>query len=194
MSLVFQFRVFMIVMARRFAVVSMAFRQPQPKRPVMKKLLLLSALFAFIATPAARADHAKEDAAIHTRHDEWCAAWNKHDAKLMAGFFVADGDLINPFGRHAKGMAEVEKLFTEEQGGPMAGTTYSGTIENIRYLDDDVAIVDVAAEITGMKNPDGSAAQPFKHHVTWIAEKKHGKWMALGARAFVFVPAPMPGK
>lgn len=160
----------------------------------MKKLLLLSALFAFIAVPAARADHAKEDAAIQKRHDEWCAAWNKHDAKLMAGFFVADGDLINPFGRHAKGTAEIEKLFTDEQSGSMAGTTYSGTIESIRYLDGDVAIVDVAGEITGMKQPDGSAAPPFKHHVTWIAKKEHGKWMALGARAFVFMSAPAPGK
>src|SRR6476646_2002559 len=114
----------------------------------MKKLLLLPVLFGLIALPAAGADE-KEDAAIQKRHDEWCAAWNKHDPKLMAAFFVADGDLINPFGRHAKGTAEIEKLFTDEQSGPMAGTTYSGTIENIRYLSKTVAIVDVAAEISG---------------------------------------------
>jgi uncharacterized protein (TIGR02246 family) len=160
----------------------------------MKKLLLLTVLFASIALPVARADQKKEDAAIQKRHDEWCAAWNKHDAKLMAGFFVADGELINPFGRRAKGTAEIEKLFTEEQTGPMTGTTYSGTIESIRYIDDDVAIVDVTGEITGMKRPDGSAAPAFKHHVTWIAEKRHGKWMALGARAFSFIPAPAPEK
>ena len=108
-----------------------------------------------------------------------------------SGFFVADGELINPFGRHAKGTAEIEKLFTEEQSGPMAGTTYSGTIESIRYIGD-VAIVDAAAEITGMKGPDGAAAPTSKHHVTWIARKVDGKWMAEGARAFVYVPAPAP--
>ena len=155
----------------------------------MKKLLFLSVLLGLVASPTARADQ-KEDAAIHKRHDEWAAAWNKHDPKGMAAFWVADGDLINPFGRRAHGTAEIEKLFTEEQGGPMAGTTYSGQIENIRYLGKNIAIVDVAGEITGMKGADGSAAPPFKHHVTWIAEKKDGKWMAIGARAFAFLPPP----
>jgi len=159
----------------------------------MKKLLLLlSVLFGLIAVPAARADQKEEDAAIQKRHDEWSAAWNKHDPKMMAAFFVADGELINPFGRHAHGTVEIEKLFTDEQTGPMAGTTYSGTIEHIRYLGKNIAIVDVAGEITGMKAPDGSAAPAFKHHVTWIAEKKDGKWMADGARAFAYVPAPAP--
>ena len=135
-----------------------------------------------------------EDAVIHRRHDEWITAWNKHDPKLMASFFVSDGHLVNPFGRQARGTAEIEKLFTEEQSGPMAGTTYAGNIESIRYLGDHYAIVDVAGEIRGMKGPNGAAGPPFKHHVTWIAEKKAGKWFAHGARAFVPVPPPGPQK
>lgn len=155
----------------------------------MKKLLLLSVLLGLLASPTARADQ-KEDEAIHKRHDEWAAAWNKHDPKLMASFWLADGDLINPFGRHAKGPAEIEKLFTEEQSGPMASSTYAGQIESIRYMGKNIAIVDVAGEITGMKGTDGNVIPPFKHHVTWIAEKKDGKWLAAGARAFVALPAP----
>ena len=156
----------------------------------MKKTVLLFALLALIALPTVHAAENSEDAAIQKRHDEWSAAWNKHDPKLMASFFFPDGDLINPFGKHCHGTAEIEKLFTDEQSGPMAGTTYSGTIEHIRYLGKDIAIIDVASEITGMKAPDGSAAPPFKHHVTWIAENKGGKWLAHGARAFVTIPMP----
>ena len=151
-------------------------------------------LFALIAVPLARAqDHAEDDAAIKKRHDEWCDAWNKHDPKAMAAFWTADGDLINPFGRHAKGTAEIEKLFTEEQSGPMAGSTYSGTIESIRYLgsgENLVAIVDVAGEITGMKGADGAAMPTFKHHVTYISRKVDGKWMEEAARAFAYIPGP----
>jgi uncharacterized protein (TIGR02246 family) len=155
----------------------------------MKKLLLLSVLLGLLASPTARADE-KEDAVIRKRHDEFVAAWNKHDPKLMAAFWLADGDLINPFGRHAKGTAEIEKVFVDEHGGPMANTTYSGQIESIRYIGKNVAIVDVAGEITGMKGTDGAVVPPFKHHVTWIAEKKDGKWFAFGARAFVALSAP----
>jgi uncharacterized protein (TIGR02246 family) len=168
---------------------------PQPTAETfMKKLLSLPVLFALFVLPAASAGQKEDDAAIHQRSAEWDAAWNKHDAKLMAAFFVADGDLVNPFGRQAHGQAEVEKLFTEEQSGVMAGTTYTGTIENIRHLGKNIAIVDVAAEISGMKGPDGAVAPPFKHHVTWIAEKKDGKWMAVGARAFVTMTMPAPAK
>ena len=156
-----------------------------------KQLLSVVLLSLIVLMPAgpARADQKEEDAAIQKRHDEWCAAWNSHDPKAMAGFFVPDGDLINPFGRRAHGTAEIEKLFAEEQTGVMAPTTYSGTIEGIRYIGD-VAIIDVAGEVTGMKAADGTAAPAFKHHVTWIARKADGKWMAEGARAFVFIPAP----
>jgi uncharacterized protein (TIGR02246 family) len=155
----------------------------------MKKLLLLLSVL-LVVLPGAHAGQKSEDAAIRQRHDEWSAAWNKHDPKLMASFFLLDADLINPFGRHAQGRGVIEQLFAQEQSGPMAGTTYSGTIESIRYMGKNIAIIDVAAEIAGMKSPDGAAAPPFKHHVTWIAEKKAGKWMAFGARAFAFLPPP----
>ena len=156
----------------------------------MRKLLLLSMLLGLIVPPAARADQKEDDAALRQRNDEFCAAWNKHDARLMAALFAADGDLINPFGRRAHGTAEIEKLFTTEQTGPMAGSTYTGTVESIRYVGTALAIVDVSGEITGMKGPDGAAAPPFKHHVTWIVEKKADKWLSIAVRAFVTLPPP----
>ena len=124
----------------------------------MKSLLLVPVLFGLFAVPVP--DQKQEDEAIGKRHDEWCAAWNAHDAKRMAGFFLADADLINPFGRQARGNAAIEKLFAEEQAGPMAGTTYAGTIENIRYIGKDVAIIDVAGVVTGMKGADGKEIPP----------------------------------
>src|SRR5438874_448023 len=99
----------------------------------MKRFVLLPVLLGLLT--AARADQKEEDAAIHKRHDEWTVAWDKHDPKLLASFWAEDGDLINPWGRHAKGPAEIEKLFTDEHtgAGMAVGSTYTGTIENIRY-------------------------------------------------------------
>jgi uncharacterized protein (TIGR02246 family) len=158
----------------------------------MKKLLLCTVLFALAALPSARADQKDEDAAIHKRHDEWMAAWNKHDPKLMASFWVESGDLIDPFGKRAQGPQAIEKLFEGEHtgNGVMVGTTYAGTIENIRYIGRNVAIVDVAAEVSGLKGADGAAMPLLKHHVTWVAEKKGGKWMAVAARPCIPVPPP----
>jgi len=160
----------------------------------MKKLLLCAVLLGLTALPAARADQKDEDAAIHKRYDEWVAAWNKHDPHLLAALFTENGDLINPFGKHAEGREAIEKFFEAEQTGtgPMVGTTYNGSIASIRYISKNVAIVDVDGEVDGMKGPDGAAMPPFKHHVTWVAEKKDGKWMAQAARAFAPAPPPAP--
>lgn len=156
----------------------------------MTKQLISAAVLALLASSSAWAIQSEDDAAIKKRHGEWTAAWDKHDPKAMAAFFTEDGDVINPFGRRAKGIAEIEKLFTEEHAGPMAKSTYSGTIESIRYLGKEVAVVDVVGEIKGMKGPDGADMAPFKHRVVWIAINKDGTWKAACARAFATPPPP----
>jgi hypothetical protein len=69
----------------------------------MKKLLLCAILLGVIALPAARADQKDEDTVIRKRHDEWIAAWNSHDPKVMASFWLENGDLIDPFGKARAG-------------------------------------------------------------------------------------------
>jgi uncharacterized protein (TIGR02246 family) len=149
----------------------------------MKKLLSLTVLLALV--PFARSNQA-DDAAIHQRSDDWCAAWNHHDPKLMASFFTEDGDLINPFGAHAAGRPAIEALFDHEQAGTMAHTTYHATVENIRYPSKYMAIVDIVGEIDGLQAHNNAPVHSFMHHATWICEKRHGKWMAIAVRAFVF--------
>jgi uncharacterized protein (TIGR02246 family) len=156
----------------------------------MRNLALIGILFTLVICSAAQAFQNPDDAALQQRQKDWSAAWDKHDAKQMAAIFSADADVMNPFGRKAKGRDEIEKLFAEEHAGPMSKSSYKGVVETIRYIGKEVAIIDVAGEITGMIGPDGAAAEPFKHHVTWIAVKKDGQWTAVAARAFV--PAPKP--
>ena len=67
------------------------------------------------------------EAQIHARADEFAAAWNKHDPTAMAYFWSVDGDLINPFGRKAKGLTEIQRLFQDEQNGPMKNSTFRRT-------------------------------------------------------------------
>src|SRR5258706_11109630 len=121
----------------------------------MKPLLLLPILLGLITLPSARADQKEEDAAIHRRHDEWAAAWNKHDPKLMAAFFVADGDLINPFGRHAQGTAGIEKPFSHGNHHAVACTTSPRPNDKIRYIGEKMPPPDAAGECSRQKKSDG---------------------------------------
>src|SRR5262245_41437631 len=47
------------------------------------------------------------------RSQEFIAAFNKGDAKALAGFWTPDGDYIDQDGHQHKGRAAIEKLFAK---------------------------------------------------------------------------------
>jgi len=152
----------------------------------MKKILLGGMLLVVAATSAA----IPQVPAVHARAMEFKAAWDRNDAKALAAFWTADGDLINPFGRVAKGRTEIEKLFQDEQTTIMKGTTFVFVADSAREIAPDVAVADWDVEITGMKGPDGAAMPPFKNHVTVVWVKHGGQWWAAAARPVSYLPPP----
>jgi len=120
----------------------------------MKKIFLcvVAAMFASICLEATgggmKAIDAKDKAAIEARVNEFIAAWNVHDAKAMAATFAENADLINPFGKNPSGRVEIEKLFVEEQGGVMKGSTYTLQSTAIREISPGVALADWDGTVT----------------------------------------------
>jgi uncharacterized protein (TIGR02246 family) len=159
----------------------------------MNKVVLAVALVSLAVPAGLRASQADDEASIRRFGVDFSAAWNRHDPKAMASFWAEDGDLINPFGRWAKGRAEVEKLFQDEHAGVMAGTSYSTTLSSVRFLTPDVAVTDWDIVVTGMRGPDGSAAPPFKPHLALVMVRRGGRWLSLAARPYAFL-APPPAK
>jgi uncharacterized protein (TIGR02246 family) len=153
----------------------------------MRKILLGGVLLAVAATAAA---WGAEMPALHARAMEFKAAWDRNDAKALAALWAPDGDLINPFGRVAKGRAEVEKLLQDEQTTIMKGTTFRMVSESDREIATDVAVSDWDIEITGMKGSDGAALPPFKNHVTVVWKKHEGQWWGAVVRPVVYPPPP----
>ena len=135
---------------------------------------------------------AGDEDAIKARGDVFTAAWNKDDAAGMAALWSTEGDLINPWGRVAKGRAAVETLFKDEHAGMMKGSHYEQKIAGVRILGGGgVAVVDWDLVITNAKAPDGSIQPPMPHHLLLVMQKdKSGTWMIESARPYVFSPAP----
>lgn len=158
----------------------------------MKKGFVTGSVIVLSAFGFVRADEDGDKEAIQKRHTEWVAAWDAHEPARMASFWAPDGDIIDPFGRHASGRDAVEKLFAEDHTGKgfMVGTIYSAVIDKVRFLGKDVAIIDVSAEIRGIGGPETTEPQVLKHHVTWVAEKREDQWVAVAARPSI--PAPEP--
>jgi uncharacterized protein (TIGR02246 family) len=156
----------------------------------MRQFLIAVAVCALVGIGSARGEDPVKEKEVRAAGDAFVAAWNQHDAKAMAAVWAPDGDLINPFGRWAKGRAEIEKLFSDEHATFMKGTTYSIGNYKVRFASPAVAVVDWDGEIAGMRAPDGSAMPAFKHHVVDVYAKKGNKWWLLAARATAFLPPP----
>ncbi len=156
----------------------------------MNRILVVALLLGVMGLSSAPALATGDEEAIKERLEEFTAAWNKHDATAMADTWAPDGDLINPFGRVAKGRAEVQKLFTDEHASFMKGTTHKITSSSVRILGADAAILDFDADVTGMKAPDGTDLPPFDVHVTTVMVKKDGKWWIVAAHPVQYLPTP----
>jgi len=128
---------------------------------------------------------------ILDRAQEFADAWNKHDPTALAYLWSADGDLINPMGRRASGLTEIQRLFADEQSKAMKNTTYTINSMKVRFLNPQMAIIDQDAEVSGIAAPDGTT-MTMKPHVVALVSKSGGQWWLTSVRAYTFVPPPPP--
>ncbi len=132
----------------------------------------------------------QDEQAIRSLASEFVSAWNKNDTRQLAACYSADGDLINPAGRAARGRMEVEKLMREEHAGPFKGTRLSTQQKHLRFLKPDVAIVDYEFEIAQMRGADGKNTT-LKGQVTFVLHKEGERWLIASARPLI--PSTLPG-
>ena len=154
------------------------------RRHFISSFSLLSLLSPMMTARALAAD----EQPIKDRLQEFQSAWNKDDTTAMAAVWADDGSLINPVGVFAQGRDEIVKVFVKEHTspGPFKATKYSTSDVKFQWVTPDVAVVDVSANIAGIRGSDGAAAQDYAHHVVWVFVKKDGKWMAAAARPYRF--------
>lgn len=89
-------------------------------------------------------------------------------------------DLTDWRGDHVHGRAAIEaKLHPSFTGPIFKDSTYSGSIRMVRYLQKDVAIVDVDWNMTGARSADGSPRPPRKGLLDWVCVKEEGRWRIL---------------
>lgn len=116
------------------------------------------------------------------RAQEFLAAFNRGDAKAVAGFWTPDGDYFDQVGRPYKGRAAIEKLyekvFATQKGGKLAVTVLSA-----RMVSSDVAIEDGLTEVTPADGGPPSVAR-----FSAVLVKKDGVWYFESVRDSVAHP------
>ena len=126
---------------------------------------------------------ANDSEALQNLAQEFVSAWNRHDAKALAAFWTADGDLLSPWADVIAGQKEIEKHFADENLDKTKAASIQLTIQNIRMIDPETAFLDTDYTISGM-TVAGIKADPFHGHAVFVLVKRDGLWKILIARAY----------
>ncbi len=125
-------------------------------------------------TPAEnRGEVTSEERALHGMVYQLEAAWNAADAATFAALFAEDADFIHILGGYYTGRAAIEAGHRMIFGTIYKGSTVRYSVEKIRFLRPDVAIVFLRQflQFREVGAPTELEARP-----TIIAEKVDEKW------------------
>lgn len=131
-----------------------------------------------------------DEAALQALADGYAAGWNAADAAAIANLFATDADFVGADGQTAEGRAGIEAMLAEQLDGMFKGTEMSLTVDSVRFIEAEVAVVDGSFEITGITGPDGEAAEPSQGLYSNVVVKEGGEWKLKSVRAMVPQTAP----
>ena len=156
----------------------------------MKTVLFLCGIIASLSAMTFAAESETDAAATSAAKDQitqrstaYAAAWAKQDAKAVAAFYSDDADLVIHNGQTFQGRASIEQAMQEWFTGILKDTTFSETIEKVRLVKKDVAIVDSELQIKGAGGGDDAAG---RFHMVTVLTKHDGQWFRDTARALKY--------
>jgi uncharacterized protein (TIGR02246 family) len=114
-----------------------------------------------------------EERALHGMVYQLEAAWNAADSTSFAALFAEDADFIHILGGYYTGRAAIEAGHRMIFGTIYKGSTVRYSVENIRFLRADVAIVLLRQYL---QFHEGGAPSELEARPTIIAEKVDGQW------------------
>lgn len=154
-----------------------------------RRLVLSATLIAFslgiVSRPAlgqAPKGSPADETALMERAKAFVEAFQKGDAKAVAGFWTADGDYTDQLGQTFKGRAAIEKVFGEFFA-ENKGLKLRIDIGGLRFVTPDVAVEDGT---TGVIPPDGGP--PMRARYTIVHIKQDGQWYLSSVRDAPYAP------
>jgi len=111
------------------------------------------------------------------------AAFNKHDAQAVAGFFAESAEYIGPDERIVVGRDEIQKVLLHQNATDRGkDATISVRVVSTRLLRPDLAVSDWAVVVRGTRSLDGTASPPQTGLTTVVLLKDGGRWTIASMR------------
>jgi uncharacterized protein (TIGR02246 family) len=152
-------------------------------KKISSPILPLAVACALVASssPIRAAEPNPQEAAITKMAEAFVDAFQKGDAKALAGFWTMDGDYVDASGRVLKGREAIEKdfttLFSENKG-----LTLRIEVASLKFPLPQMAVEDGT---TAVLSSDGKA--PSRTRYTNLLVEKDGQWLLSSVREAAFV-------
>src|SRR5262245_8910052 len=126
------------------------------------------------------ADNVSAEAEILQIINDQVSAWNAGDARALCAHFAEDGSFTNILGSVLYGRRAVEEQHAAIFATFFKGSGLAMTVSKIRFARPDVAIVDVATEVSDPRDMPSPlpvrADGRFRTRLQEVFVKDSGKW------------------
>jgi uncharacterized protein (TIGR02246 family) len=118
--------------------------------------------------PQGQLSSPNEEQAIRAVLARFFEGWNTHDADKMVSIYAKDIDHIDVFGEWHRGQETIRDELARLHKGPLSNSHKDYTVEKIRFLKPDIAVIQVSTRGTAGPNLG-----------TYVMEKQKGGWLTV---------------
>jgi uncharacterized protein (TIGR02246 family) len=137
-------------------------------------LILMFAAAGFYAQEKAKTSEAsKDEAMIRANVEQVAKGWNAKSGAEFAKPFAEDADYVVINGMHVKGRAAIDKAHQSIFDTIYKNSTVAVTVEQIRFLRPDVAVVHVRSALSVTRE---NSTQTGTGRITLVMTKNKDKW------------------
>ncbi len=150
----------------------------------MRRYLIWSVLiFICVGTVMAQPKHSDEQT-IRQMVADAIRRLNAGDMTAIHDFWDEEADYVTVDGRMLRGRVALEQFFSQMLSAATR-PTQTATIERVRFIAPDVAIVDGSWIITGARDPSGKELPPIQGRGMEVVKKTGSEWRFIATREMV---------
>jgi uncharacterized protein (TIGR02246 family) len=146
----------------------------------MKHFLPLVCLLILSDQAFAQVNEADELQEFIKRYEE---IWQSHDGDLLGRFFDRESDMIIGVQPRIVGREAIAASWNQYFSRIDSGRLLTVTVESIRFLSPDIALINVATTTGGTHSETNEILESRNARGTWVVTRQDGEWRISALRA-----------